>query len=88
MNSGRVRTTNDCFLSSRFHIKLIHTTDKKVGHTSFDKTSNAHDLKFQYIFKLRNFQKRRGLTGSQFLERGCWERGKRPFSRGEVAVFT
>ena len=37
-----------------------------------------------------NFQKKkggRGLTGSQFLEGGCWDRGG-DFSEGGVAVFT
>ena len=30
------------------------------------------------------FSKREGLTGSQVLERGCWERGGDFFSGGEV----
>ena len=39
---------------------------------------------------LTKFSKRRSLTGSQFLEGSCWERGERvTFFKGEgVAVFT
>ena len=33
-------------------------------------------------------KKGRGLTGSQFLEGGCWDREGQPFSRGTIAVFT
>ena len=33
------------------------------------------------------FSKRWGMTGPQFLERGCWERGGDFFEEG-VAIFT